>query len=113
MIEFSKEPSSLFGSTLQGIQPKLYAMGLMYALNSRVSFRAEAKDDEETVSFPLFHVFELTIERTCLCPFKQTYSEDYPSRGRDGYLCPIRDNRRSTYRHQQSQLSSIDRNEMS
>lgn len=58
MIEFSKEPSSLFGSTLQGIQPKLYAMGLMYALNQRVAMEDE-KDETETVSFQLYQV--------CIC----------------------------------------------
>jgi len=50
MVEFSLEPSSLFGSTLQGIQPKLYAMGLMYALNQRVNFRAQYSDDDASVS---------------------------------------------------------------
>ncbi|KAK1922535.1 hypothetical protein DB88DRAFT_512054 [Papiliotrema laurentii] len=40
------EPASLFGSTLQGIQPKLYAMGLMYALNQRVTFRSTLKEDD-------------------------------------------------------------------
>ncbi|AFR96011.2 hypothetical protein C343_04125 [Cryptococcus neoformans C23] len=40
MIEFVQTPASLLGSTLQGIQSKLYTVGLMYSLNSRVSFRS-------------------------------------------------------------------------
>lgn len=40
MIEFVQTPASLLGSTLQGIQSKLYTVGLMYSLNSRVSFKS-------------------------------------------------------------------------
>lgn len=51
MVEYGIEPSSLFGSTLQGIQPKFYVLGLMYTLNQRVNFRAQwATDSEEPVS---------------------------------------------------------------
>jgi hypothetical protein len=51
MVEYGIEPSSLFGSTLQGIQPKFYVLGLMYTLNQRVNFRAQwAADSTEPVS---------------------------------------------------------------
>ncbi|KGB76008.2 hypothetical protein CNBG_1846 [Cryptococcus deuterogattii R265] len=43
MIEFVQTPASLLGSTLQGIQSKLYTVGLMYSLNSRVSFKSANK----------------------------------------------------------------------
>ncbi|WVQ90000.1 hypothetical protein IAS59_003776 [Cryptococcus gattii] len=44
MIEFVQTPASLLGSTLQGIQSKLYTVGLMYSLNSRVSFKSANKN---------------------------------------------------------------------
>ena len=45
-----KTPSSLFGSTLQGIQPKFYALGLMYALNARITFQQQFVSDNTGVS---------------------------------------------------------------
>ena len=46
-----RTPSSLFGATMQGIQPKFYAMGLMYALNARVTFQQKwVGDNDRTVS---------------------------------------------------------------
>jgi hypothetical protein len=37
-------PSSLLGAFLQGVQSKFYAIGLMYALNSRINFQQAAAD---------------------------------------------------------------------
>jgi hypothetical protein len=63
MIEFSKlyfrmysriklisviTPSSLLGAFLQGIQSKFYAVGLMYALNSRIKFQQLAQGETAT-----------------------------------------------------------------
>jgi hypothetical protein len=39
-------PSSLLGAFLQGIQSKFYAVGLMYALNSRINFQQAAADTQ-------------------------------------------------------------------
>jgi len=68
MVEYGIEPSSLFGSTLQGIQPKFYVLGLMYTLNQRVNFRAQwATDSNEPVSDP---ALTLTSSDT-ICCFKE------------------------------------------
>jgi len=46
-------PSSLLGAFLQGVQSKFYAIGLMYALNSRINFQQAAADTQTAgVSFP-------------------------------------------------------------
>ena len=34
-------PASLFGAALQGIQGKFYGLGLMYSLNSRITFKSQ------------------------------------------------------------------------
>ena len=64
MVEFSQEPSSLFGSTLQGIQPKFYAMGLMYALNQRVSFRTQLATDADEPDGPVFALSNRPTQKT-------------------------------------------------
>ncbi|ORY26229.1 hypothetical protein BCR39DRAFT_470528, partial [Naematelia encephala] len=72
MAEFVHTPSSLFGSTLQGIQPKFYAMGLMYALNSRISFQQRFVGDGDRSGVSLtcahFSIAGLTVSgsRPCL-----------------------------------------------
>ena len=48
-----REPSSLFGATLQGIQSKFYGMGLMYALNSRISFKQQWADEPDRANVRL------------------------------------------------------------
>ncbi|KAK4688515.1 hypothetical protein P7C73_g1595, partial [Tremellales sp. Uapishka_1] len=40
LAEYVREPSSLLGATFQDIQPKCYAVGLMFAINARVTLRS-------------------------------------------------------------------------
>ncbi|KIR72205.1 hypothetical protein I310_04259 [Cryptococcus deuterogattii CA1014] len=63
MIEFVQTPASLLGSTLQGIQSKLYTVGLMYSLNSRVSFKSANKSGFNNSVLSKGQVFAMTGRR--------------------------------------------------
>ncbi|KAI9636665.1 uncharacterized protein MKK02DRAFT_45371 [Dioszegia hungarica] len=44
MIEFIHAPDNLLGATLQNLQCKFYAVGMMYSINARVSFQQQLTD---------------------------------------------------------------------
>ncbi|RSH95326.1 hypothetical protein EHS25_000413 [Saitozyma podzolica] len=48
MSEFVRTPSNLLGAMFQNMQIKLYAMGLMYSLNSRITFQQQSVADDKT-----------------------------------------------------------------
>ncbi|ORX39034.1 hypothetical protein BD324DRAFT_679539 [Kockovaella imperatae] len=66
MVEFVQTPSSLFGSTLQGIQPKLYAVGLMYALNARITFQQQWVGDKDRTGGQVFAMSNRPTQKTQL-----------------------------------------------
>jgi hypothetical protein len=48
-------PDNLLGATLQNLQCKFYAVGMMYSINARVSFQRDINDARSvsTLSLPL------------------------------------------------------------
>ncbi|KAI9636663.1 uncharacterized protein MKK02DRAFT_45369 [Dioszegia hungarica] len=44
MVEFINTPDNLLGATLQNLQCKFYAVGMMYSINARVSFQRDIND---------------------------------------------------------------------
>ncbi|WVQ81179.1 hypothetical protein IAT38_003301 [Cryptococcus sp. DSM 104549] len=59
VIEFVHTPASLLGATLQAVQSKIYAVGLLYSLNSRISFHSVEGSDKAATG----QVFAMTTRR--------------------------------------------------
>ncbi|ORX37665.1 hypothetical protein BD324DRAFT_578511 [Kockovaella imperatae] len=66
IIEFVITPASLLGGMLEGIQCKLYAVGLLYALNVRVTLQQRFIGDNETKQGQVFAMSNRPTQKTQL-----------------------------------------------
>lgn len=51
-------PDNLLGATLQNLQCKFYAVGMMYSINARVSFQQQLTDQRTGVRYQIHELMK-------------------------------------------------------